>query len=278
MLLAGALSGCRTGPPDFSLDPVAPMAAPAPAARFLDAGSPATPPPGTYRFARLREDGVVEARDLVTVNGPGPWLAYVTRTTVSPFVVAEVLSVFEGTPRDTAPAKEGPCVLAFQSRGGTQWEGCARRDLAERILSIVPPPSAPDPAPACGQPFCQLRVVRRADGDVPEGGGDLRQDVALGADGAFWCAKREDTGSEQAATLRVARGRIAAPGAAVVFDWLGAGIDGPVAGGAGTADDSGVMVRGTAGAWTPIAGSAADGARARWRQIAEGLPEECRAD
>jgi hypothetical protein len=269
------LAACTSGPPAFQVEPSAAVV-PQPNAESLSIGSPSTPPPGEYRFARLYADGTVEARELFTSNGPGPWLSFTGRVQVPPSAVREALTS-AGTPESTSEDRRAPCVLAIDT-ASTKWQGCAYPTTAVRLIAIVPRLTMPDVAATCDLRVCQVRIVREIPPVRHEGYGDVRQDRLLDNTGAFWCARKDDRAAGQIATLRVERGWISEPDALRVFRWVAGTLETdrvPAQSTTEPAIDS-VMVRQRGGNWIRVAESTARRVRERWNQIAPRLPEECR--
>ena len=266
--------GCRAAPPSFVVerDPAVPAVG---NARWVSIGSPATPPPGEYRFARVRADGLVEARELFTFNGPGPWLAYVGRVQVTPSVVREAFAALDATAPDWAHADGAmPCVLAFESRSGVTWQGCAYPAVAAQLLSKVPRLTAPGPV-SCDSRVCQVRILREG----PERRHERRaveRDIVLDWAGRFWCAMADPAVRGQAHTLRVERARIVPHDARRVFEWLTG--DGELTPGKPTSSPEAdrVMVRRRGAEWSTLDTSDGAAVRDRWEQLEHALPASCR--
>lgn len=244
----------------------------------MSIGSVATPPPGEYRFARIRADGTAEVRELLTANGPGPWLAYAGRAVVPTSDVHDALETLDRTPPE--PLKnEGhaPCVLSFQSAAGSTWQGCGYPAVAARLLAHVPRLTLPDPSGTCIGQACQVRVLTQSPPTGHERFGRVRQDIVFDAGGAFWCARHDGQRNGQAIVLHVEHGRLAASGTATVFEWLiGSSDDLPAPSGERAAH--GVMYRGRDRAWVAVSGRTAHVIARRWRHLAARLPAECRPD
>lgn len=276
ILLLVSLAACG-GTPDFSLESQPVMPASQDGSRSLAIGSLATPPPGDYRFVRLRADGVAEVRELLTVNGPGPWLAYIGRIRVPATIAADALAAIDAAAPASAPGDErAPCVIAFDSPGGTGWQGCAYPGLAARVLSQVPRLSAPEISRACQRRVCQVRLVRELPAATHERTGSIQQEIVVDEGGAFWCAAAGAEQGAQATTLHVERGAIAQSDARRVFDWLTAGVEPAPAGRQPPTVAEAVMARGRGTDWTRLRPLEAGAVRARWRRLADRLPAPCR--
>jgi hypothetical protein len=185
LLAAVSLFACRSRPPAFSIEPGCNAALPAGKPKSIEVGNQATPPPGTYRSARVYANGYVEVKEVLTYNGPGPWLTYSGHACIPEIRAKEFFS----RPQSTA--------------------------LEAEVLAEVPPQTPPAVASDCGRPVCQLRISQETPPRSHERYGEIRQDAVLDADGTFWCAKLDD-----ANVLQVERGRIAKPDASRVFEWL----------------------------------------------------------
>ena len=106
----------------------------------IHVGFASTPPPGDYRFVRLHESGRAEIREVLTVNGPGPWLTYEGVVSVPPATARAILRTADPTHVTNAPPPllGAPCVLGLASGTGVVWQGCADGALARRVLADVP--------------------------------------------------------------------------------------------------------------------------------------------
>lgn len=286
-LLLGT-SACASGPPDFALDagvssngtdPAA-QTPPAAAGASISVGFASTPPPGEYRFVRLHESGRADIKEVLTVNGPGPWLTYegvvsVPSTTARALVQAADLARLTTAPPSVPGA---PCVLALASATALVWRGCAEEALARRVMADVPALTPAAQGAPCSRPLCEVRLVRSAPARPHERYGQVAQDIVIDASGGFSCAIASPDRRETSNVLRVVRGRVRAADAGALFDWLSAAIPGPA--GPRAADDglaaSGVVARGPGGAWTRVAAPQASATWTRWARIAARLPPACR--
>ena len=242
-------------------------------------GFASTPPPGDYRFVRVREDGRADVREVLTVNGPGPWLTYEGVVSVPPATARAMIQATDGSRLSTAPPVSGaPCVLSLASTTAPVWQGCADAALARRVISEVPSLMPAALGPSCSRPICEVRLVRSAPAKGHERYGQVAQDIVIDASGAISCAAASQVRSDTPSVLRVVRGRVRAADAGALFDWLTDAIPGPE--GPRAADDglaaSGVVARGPGGVWTRVATPKADSIWARWGQIATRLPPACR--
>ncbi len=236
VLAAVALCACGGRPPAFSLEPACSATLPTGQSRSIQVGSKATPPPGTYRSARVYSNGYVEAKEVFTYNGPGPWLTYSGHACIPDLQ-----------------------TKAYFSRPET--EALAAELLAE-ILPLTPPAVASD----CQRSVCQIRISRETPPRSHERYGEILQDFVLDADGTFWCAKRDAEQLDNTNVLQVERGRIAKPDALRVFEWV-------IGGGNATAEvPYRVQIRGHASDWMPAIDNSA---AARWAKIDAALPAAC---
>ena len=180
-LLLG-MSACTSGPPDFALeapsssggtDTGAQMLPPA-AGASIYVGFASTPPPGDYRFVRLHESGRAEIREVLTVNGPGPWLTYEGVVSVPLATARAIVEAADPARLSTAPPhpSEAPCVLGLTSTTALVWRGCADSALALRVMAEVP---ALTPA-ALGVSLLEVRVRGATRSERPgEGARALRR-------------------------------------------------------------------------------------------------------
>jgi hypothetical protein len=271
-----ALAACTGGPPAFQIDARTATGA-VRSSESLSIGHASTPPPGEYRFARLYADGTVDARELFTSNGPGPWLSLTGHGEVPASAVREAFGT-AAAPASTPEDPRAPCVLAVDS-AASKWQGCAHPTLAARLLAMVPRLTMPDVAANCDLSVCQVRLLRETPPPRHERYGDVRQDRVLDNTGAVWCAVRDAQAGRQIATLRVERVRISEADAPHVLSWVVGVVqsDKPPDRSSPDPDRDRVMVRGRGGEWRQFAESQANGIRARWDQIAARLREECRS-
>jgi hypothetical protein len=278
--LAMGLAACATAPPTFSVEPIARAAQTPEIWRSLYVGHASTPPPGHYRFARVYEDGRVQARELYAVNGPGPWLTYEGDLEIPVDLAREVFQRVDAVP-PTAALADGrdACVLALASPSATTWRGCAYPDLAAHVLAIVPHLGPPGIAPSCTGPVCQIRLVEEAPALTHDRYGTIRQDLMLDSSGSFWCAIPTGRSSDQPNTLRVVQGRIRSADAPAVWQWL----IGEIAQDMHPLDERSqvqraprLQTRGVGADWTTVAASRATALASRWAQIAPHLPVPCR--
>ena len=285
-LLLG-MSACTSGPPDFALDAPSSSEATDTAARFPSAagasiyvGFASTPPPGDYRFVRLHESGRAEIREVLTVNGPGPWLTYQGVVSVPPATARAIVQAADASSLSTAPppASGAPCVLGLASTTAFVWRGCADATLARRVMADVPALTPAALGPSCSKSLCEVRLVRSVAAGQHERYGQIAQDIVIDASGAFSCATASADRRQTPNVLRVVRGRVRAADAGALFDWLAAGLHGPV--GPRAPDDglaaSGVVARGSGGVWTRVATPQATAIWMRWASIGTRLPPACR--
>jgi hypothetical protein len=278
-LLLG-LAACAAAPPTFSVEPAAQVASSRGASRSLYVGYRSTPPPGHYRFARVYEDGRVEARELYAVNGPGPWLAYESDVAILTDSARELFRAVDATLPGSAPADDREaCVLAVASPSGITWRGCAYPTIAARALAIVPTLGPPEIGPSCTAAVCQIRLVDGAPALTHDRYGKTTRDLVLDASGAFWCAASAGQQRDQPNTLRVLQGRIRPADAPAVWQWL--------VGDSTRHKDASeprssaepaihVQIRGVGDDWTAVPSSAATALISRWTRIAPRLPAPCR--
>jgi hypothetical protein len=278
MLVLIWFAACSSGPPDFSLESERAAPVRQEGSRSFSVGSLATPPPGDYRFLRMHADGVVEVRELLTFNGPGPWLAYLGRALVPASVARDALATIDATSPASAPGNDrAPCVLAFDTATGGEWQGCAYPRLAERVLAQVPRLTPPEMSLECPRRVCQIRLLREVPALRHERTGGILHDIVLDQTGTFWCASAQTGQRDQANTLRVERGAISHRDASRVFEWLTMGVGPTVAPDPSSPSGEAVMVRGRDHDWAPLRRSEADAIRARWQRLADRLPAQCRA-
>ena len=286
-LLLG-MSACTSGPPDFALDApassgdsdTAAQMLPSAAGASIYVGFASTTPPGDYRFVRLHESGRAEIREVLTVNGPGPWLTYEGVVSIQPATAREIVLAADPLRLSTAPppVSGAPCVLGLASASALVWRGCGDAALARRVMASVPPLTAAAPGPPCSRPVCDVRIVRSAPARPHERYGQIAQDIVINASGAFSCATASPDRRETPNVLRVVSGRVRAADAGALFDWLAAGLPEPA--GPRAPDDglaaSGVVARGPGGSWTRVATPQATAIAMRWAHIAARLPPACR--
>ena len=274
-----ALAACTSGPPRFRIEPGA-VVVPQPRAEWLVVGSPSTPPPGDYRFARLHADGTGDVRELFTSSGPGRWLSFTGRVRIDASIVRAALTAAV-RPETMPDDRRAPCVMAVQSGAG-QWEGCAYPEMAARLLALVPRLTMPEVAPTCTLPICQVRILREVAPVRHEQYGDVRQDLLFDGTGGFWCAAKEDRPAGQVATLRVERGRIAETDAPRVYQVdprrTSTKLLVSPTGSPPTRTPDAVMVRGPDASWARLPEPEARRVRARWNRMASRLPRACRPD
>ena len=280
VLSAIALCACGSRPPAFSLEPACVAALPSAQSRSIQVGSTATPPPGTYRSARVYSNGYVELNELITYNGPGPWLKYSGQACIAENRAKNYLTLLDGTPPGSAPDdKRQPCVLAFDTATGKHWQGCAYATFAAELLAGLPPLAEPAVAAGCRSPVCQIRLSREVPPRSHERYGEIVQDAVLDADGTFWCAKRDQTRMGSMNMLHVDRGHIAKADAPHVFEWLigdaGHHITSPSPPALSDKPVNRVRIRAHNSGWTPVGDSAAAAANSRWMQIASAMPAAC---
>ena len=285
VLLLG-MTACSSGPPDFALD--TPSSTGATDAQKLQSeagasiyvGFASTPPPGDYRFVRLHESGRAEIREVLTVNGPGPWLTYEGVASVPSATARAIVQAADPARLSTAPSpvSGAPCVLGLASTTAIAWRGCADEALARRVMATVPPLTPAALGSLCPRPICDVRLVRSAPARRHERYGRIAQDIVINASGAFSCATASPDRGETPIVLHVISGRVRAADAGALFDWLAAGLHGPA--GPRVPDDglaaSGVVVRGSGGVWTRVATPQATAMWMRWAHIARRLPPACR--
>jgi hypothetical protein len=280
-LMVGTLAACAgaTPPPQFALLPgCPPPAALRPPAILV--GSPHTPPPGVYRFARMDRDGRVEVRELHTHNGPGPWLTYVEQTCLPPALGRELWAAASGGDASASPDQHrGPCVLGAMSADGPIGKGCTHRALAARLLDIIPRLSPPDAPPACRRPGCQVRLLRGTAPHPHEAHGRIDSHWILDEAGGLWCARREPARPGEPDLLRVERRHMAPADAARLLAWLLAGIDRGAGTPAAPAEPyqpvNDVLIAGPGNGAGPLGASAARSVQARWGRLSRGLPPAC---
>jgi hypothetical protein len=248
----------------------------------IHVGFASTPPPGDYRFVRLHESGRAEIREVLTVNGPGPWLTYEGVVSVPPATARAILRTADPTHVTNAPPPllGAPCVLGLASGTGVVWQGCADGALARRVLADVPRLTPAALGIPCTTAVCEVRLVRSTPARPHERYGRIVQDIVISASGAFSCATASPDRHETPNVLRVVRGRVRAADAGALFNWLAASIDGsarPPVGDDGLAA-SGVVARGPGGVWTRVATPQATSTSIRWARIATRLPPACRLE
>jgi hypothetical protein len=273
-LFLTALSACAARPPQFAIEPE--PFHPLRDRPVLAIGAASTPPPGVYRFARFDADGTAEVRELHTVNGPGPWLAYVGQVAIAPGAVGGALSDIERAGRTgSPPVEEGTaCVRAFRLESGEVWEGCGYPGIAARLLARVPSIAPPDPAPGCPAPLCQVRMLQERPAGRHEQQGLTEYDVVLDAAGRYWCARREPSADATAVTLRVHQGRILSDDVPALLRWIVP--DTSASDAAATPASPHVLIRGAESSWHAIAEPGGSRALARWRRLRSRLPDVCR--
>jgi hypothetical protein len=271
-LLAVALA-CDGGPPSFSVERTRESREDAGQQRWLSIGSPATPPPGRYRFLRLQADGGAQVREVHTVNGPGPWTTYIGPARVPSVVAAEALRAVAGrAPEPHHGSNADACVLAFGMGAVTEWHGCAFHDVARRVLADLPSLAPPAVSPACDAAICQVRLF---EGSAPIGhaeSGVTRRDVILDSAGALWCAAASSGPGGMEGVLHVERAHIQAQDAPRVFAWLMRGVSDSNP----PAAESDIMIRGAGSDWRAVARDHRSSVRNRWQKLAAGLPQICR--
>ena len=282
LLLASALCSCGSRPPAFSVEPACRGVLPSAQSRSMQVGSTATPPPGSYRSARVYSNGCVELNELVTYNGPGPWITYQGTTCIPEIRATNFFTLLDNTPPGFPPDdKLQPCILAVDTAKGGHWEGCAYASLASQLLAEVPPLTPPAVASHCQGSACQIRILQEAAPRSHERYGEIIQDVMLDADGSFWCAKRDQEQTDNPNILHVDRGHIAKPDALPVFTWLigDAGQRVTIPRGAVVSDKliDRIQLRADSSDWVPVNDIAAAATSNRWRQIAPKLPPACNA-
>ena len=275
-----ALCSCGNRPPVFSIEPACSVVVPSEASRSVQVGGIATPPPGSYRSARVYSNGYVELSELVTYNGPGPWITYLGTTCIPEIRATKLFTFLDGTPPGSPPDdNRQPCVLAFRTARGSDWQGCAYPLLAAQLLAELPVLSPPAVASRCPGSACQVRILSETAPRSHERYGQIIQDVILDADGTFWCAKRDQEESADSDMLHVDRGHIAKPDAPHVFKWLiGDAVERDTSRRAPISPDKPidrVQIRVDASDWVPVSDSAAAATSTRWRQIAPTLPPAC---
>jgi hypothetical protein len=281
-VLASIVSACASGPPTFVVESsdapadAATRAEPSTPVASIAVGFVSMPPPGVYRSVRLHEDGRAETREVLAVNGPGPWVTYEGVVRIAPATARALVQRADAPPAAPA-ATDAPCVLARASGGAIAWQGCADSALAERVLAEVVPVTPAHVAPSCSRPVCQLRLVLAVPPRRHERYGRIRHDVVIDASGAFACATPSSDPREAINVLRVVGGRIASRDAGAVFEWLTAGVD-DVPAVPAPADGlaaSGVVVRGRSGPWSRPTTTQATAIVERWAQIAPRLAPAC---
>ena len=269
------LIACEAAPPAFSVEFHTPLSDHRDSASLV-AGSVQTPPPGDYRFARVYSDGSVEARELFTVNGPGPWLAYEGKFSVPVSVARQAVDEAQVAVRNSAAGSaDGPCVLSVTSATGQSWDGCVAPDLAARVLASVPRLTPPGVS-KCGAQVCQLRLLKETPARRHERYGITHQDIVLDVSGAFWCALPAQQPLNQILTLTVDQGRVPATSAERVFQWMirdaqlsaNASEESP-----GT--EIRVQVRGADAIWRTVPPRSADAVQSRWKRISPRFPTSC---
>jgi hypothetical protein len=277
LVLLVALTDCGGGPPDFAVIQEQVGSAGAEGARTISIGTPATPPPGEYRFVTLHADGSVEAREIVTFNGPEPWVTYVGGARVPVALAREALGAIDAMPPESVQSNDprAPCVLAFVSASGSEWRGCAYPTLAADVLSRIPRLTAPGVSNECGEQPCQVRFLWQEPGVGHANARSISQDIVFGKDGTFWCAAI-DRDPQRAAWLRVVRGRIDGSRSGPVFQWLTAPVDRTAVEERSSPLSEAVMVRARGEAWSLVRTPKANETIARLRRIAESMPQECR--
>jgi hypothetical protein len=262
-------------PPEFALEAEPPPAVSREKPRSFSIGSLATPPPGEYRFVKIRSNGQAELRELHTVNGPGPWLTYIGRVLLPSPLVRKALATIDATAPASAPGDDrAPCVLAFDTAASDAWQGCAYPQLAQQVLSEVPRLTAPDVEVGCRRRVCQVRLLRE-EPTARHGTAIVLQDAVLDENGSFWCASVDAERSGESNTLHVERGRIVQRDAQRVFEWLTKNAA-PAAAGQPAPSAGAVMLRGPNSDWIR-SGPEADAIRRRWQQLANRLPAACQS-
>ena len=169
-------------------------------------------------------------------------------------------------------------MLGLASATAFVWRGCADAGLARRVMADVPELTPAALGPSCSKSLCEVRLVRSVAAGQHERYGQIAQDIVLNASGAFSCATASPDRRQTPNVLGVVRGRVRAADAGALFDWLAAGLHGPV--GPRAPDDglaaSGVVARGSGGVWTRVATPQATVMWMRWAHIATRLPPACR--
>jgi len=286
-LLIG-VSACTSRAPDFAIDFQSSSDGAEASAETFRSGTGAsiyvffasTPPPGAYRFVRLREDGRVDVREVLTVDGPGPWLTYEGVVSVPPATARAIVQATDASRLSSAPppGSGSPCVLGLASTTALVWKGCADAALARRVLTEVPPLTPAALGTPCSRRLCEVRLVRSTATRGHERYGQVAQDIVINAGGAISCAAIPQDRSGAPNVLHVVRGRVRDADAGALFDWLAGAI--PETAGPRAADDglggSGVVARGPGGVWTRVATPQATATGSRWGRIATRLPPACR--
>jgi hypothetical protein len=278
-LLMG-FAACAAAPPAFSVEPVAVAVVTRETSRSVYVGHRSTPPPGQYRFARVYEEGTVEARDLFAVNGPGPWLSYESHLEIGPDLAREIVETAQAVPPAAAATGDDrePCVLALASGPRITWNGCAYWGLAARVLASVPALGPPDVASSCAQPVCQVRLIEEAPARPHDSYGVITRDIVLDTSGSFWCATPAGGPSDQPNTLQVVHGRIRNAEASGVWNWLMGDIARPMTAlhePPAVPPGRRVQIRGAGNDWSSVPASRATAVTSRWTRIAPRFPSRC---